>query len=132
MTAPPAPGPLGRLCRGHLPVALLAALLVAVCAAFGSASASAVDRAARPAAKPAEGGTGTKPLVFMGFGTMAGLTLLAGAGLVASVRRRRATAPGPTAVEGPESSRLPAPAAMSRAPVNGRKGPTLKRFDVPG
>ncbi|WP_129297951.1 hypothetical protein [Streptomyces lydicus] len=91
MAAPPAPGPLGRLCRGYLPVALLTALLVTVCAAAGPAS--AVGRAARPAAKPAEAATGTKPLVFMGFGTMAGLTLLAGAGLVASVRRRRGNGP---------------------------------------
>ncbi|WP_328381660.1 hypothetical protein OHS81_01430 [Streptomyces sp. NBC_00400] len=93
MAAPPAPGPLGRLCRGHLPVALLTALLVAVCAAFGPASASAAGRAARPAAKPAEAATGTKPLVFMGFGTMAGLTLLAGVGLVANARRRRGNGP---------------------------------------
>ncbi|MGW7491483.1 alpha/beta fold hydrolase [Streptomyces sp. NPDC054786] len=44
---------------------------------------------ARSAATPALAATGTKPLVFMGFGTMAGLTVLAGAGLVASARRRR-------------------------------------------
>lgn len=101
MSAPPAPGPLSRLCRGHLPVALpiallvalLAALSVTVCATAGPAAASTGGRAARPAAEPAEAATGTKPLVFMGFGTMAGLTLLAGAGLVASVRRRRGNGP---------------------------------------
>ncbi|GAA2305704.1 hypothetical protein Scani_21950 [Streptomyces caniferus] len=48
---------------------------------------------ARPAAKPVQAATGTKPLVFMGFGTMAGLTLLAGAGLVSSARRRRGSGP---------------------------------------
>ncbi|MFG2526832.1 hypothetical protein [Streptomyces sp. NPDC048516] len=105
MAAPPAPNPLSRQSRGYRPVALVSAALspllsgllvavfVMVCAASGPASASAVGRAGRPPAKPAEAATGTKPLVFMGFGTMAGLTLLAGAGLVASVRRRRGNGP---------------------------------------
>ncbi|MFF8784929.1 hypothetical protein [Streptomyces sp. NPDC015125] len=104
MSAPPAvPGPLSRLCRGYRLVALLVALLVAplaaVCAASGPASAAAqrprstTAFTTRTAAKPVQAATGTKPLVFMGLGTMAGLTLLAGAGLVASVRRRRGDGP---------------------------------------
>ncbi|MFD5731429.1 hypothetical protein ACFWIY_01185 [Streptomyces sioyaensis] len=46
--------------------------------------------AARPALAET---TATKPLVFMGLGTMAGLAVLAGAELVASARRRRDSAP---------------------------------------
>ncbi|MFH8632489.1 hypothetical protein ACH4CC_21890 [Streptomyces lydicus] len=73
------PSRLGRGC------VLVAALLTVWCTA-------AVPAVAVPAAKPDRAAV-TKPLVFMGVGTLAGLTVLASAGLVAGARRRRGTAP---------------------------------------
>ncbi|WP_128505734.1 hypothetical protein [Streptomyces inhibens] len=65
---------------------------MATLAALLSAAGPAAAAAASPG-KPALAATGTKPLVFMGLGTVAGLTVLAGAALVASARRRRGTTP---------------------------------------
>ncbi|MFF8371588.1 hypothetical protein ACF05W_22445 [Streptomyces lydicus] len=71
-----------RLGRGYV---LVAALLTVWCTA-------AVPAVAAPTARPAQAAV-TKPLVFMGVGTLAGLTVLAGAALVAGARRRRGPAP---------------------------------------
>ncbi|MEW1748742.1 hypothetical protein [Streptomyces angustmyceticus] len=79
----PLPGPFRRLCAAGVP------LTTADVPASAQRSTSTTALTTQPAAKPAQAATGTKPLVFMGFGTMAGLTLLAGAGLVSSARRRR-------------------------------------------
>lgn len=90
MAAPPAPGSPSRLRRGYA----VTFLLIALC--FTTAGpAAARGGAARPAARPALAAS-TKPLVFMGLGTIAGLAVVAGAGLIASVRRRRAADAPPT------------------------------------
>lgn len=106
MATASAPGALSRFRRGCV---LTVALLAMWCAA--GPAAAVVPRAPvrvpsvgqRPvgaraftgaaAARPALAETtATKPLVFMGLGTMAGLAVLAGAELVASARRRRDSA----------------------------------------
>ncbi|MFJ6787907.1 hypothetical protein [Streptomyces angustmyceticus] len=83
----PLPGPFRRLCAAGVP------LTTADVPAGSQRTGSAAALPPEPAAKPAQAATGTKPLVFMGFGTMAGLTLLAGAGLVSGARRRRSNGP---------------------------------------
>ncbi|GES28081.1 hypothetical protein AB0G60_01850 [Streptomyces angustmyceticus] len=85
----PLPGPFRRLCAAGVP------LTTADVPADAQRPGSATALTSKPAAKPAQAATGTKPLVFMGFGTMAGLTLLAGAGLVSGARRRRGSGPPP-------------------------------------
>ncbi|WP_432000921.1 hypothetical protein [Streptomyces sioyaensis] len=100
------PGALSRFRHGF---ALAVALLALWCAA-GQAAAVAPRTPVRvpaagqrpvaarvftgaAAARPALAETtATKPLVFMGLGTMAGLAVLAGAELIASARRRRDSA----------------------------------------
>ncbi|MFH8681805.1 hypothetical protein [Streptomyces lydicus] len=77
--SPARPSRLGRGC------VLVATLLTAWCT-------TAVPAVAAPAARPAQAAV-AKPLVFMGVGTLAGLTVLAGAALVTGARRRRGPAP---------------------------------------
>ncbi|WP_326616239.1 hypothetical protein OG863_03070 [Streptomyces decoyicus] len=91
MAAPPAPGSPSRLRRGYAVAFLLIALFVTT-----AGPAAADSRAATPTAPRALAATGTKPLVFMGLGTIAGLTVVAAAGLIASVRRRRGADAPPT------------------------------------
>lgn len=105
MAAPSAPGPLSRYRRGWvLAVALLAMWCAAGPAAADHRATGRVPAAGqRPVGAPSFTGTAparsapaatpTKPLVFMGLGTMAGLTVVAGAALIASARRRRGPAP---------------------------------------
>ncbi|MEV7465685.1 hypothetical protein AB0O20_04100 [Streptomyces kronopolitis] len=105
MAARSAPGSLNRYRLGQaLAVALLAMWCAAGPAAAAHRGAVRVPAAGqRPAGVPvftataparsAPVTTPTKPLVFMGLGTMAGLTVVAGAALVASARRRRSSAP---------------------------------------
>ncbi|WP_433859517.1 hypothetical protein [Streptomyces kronopolitis] len=105
MAARSAPGPLNRYRLGPvLAVALLAMWCAAGPAAAAHRAAVRVPAAGQrhlaapvfTAAVPARSApetTPTKPLVFMGLGTMAGLTVVAGAALVASARRRRGSAP---------------------------------------
>ncbi|WP_030982479.1 hypothetical protein [Streptomyces sp. NRRL S-1813] len=92
MAAPPAPGSPSLLRRGYAVTFLLIALFVTTA---GPATADG-GGAATPTAAPALAATGTKPLVFMGLGTIAGLAVVAGAGLIASVRRRRGADAPPT------------------------------------
>ncbi|KOG47941.1 hypothetical protein [Streptomyces decoyicus] len=91
MAAPPAPGSPSRLRRGYAVTFLLIALFFTT-----AGPAAAHGGAAGPTAPPALAAASTKPLVFMGLGTIAGLAVVAGAGLIASVRRRRGTAAPPT------------------------------------
>ncbi|MFI1158935.1 hypothetical protein [Streptomyces sioyaensis] len=106
MATASAPGALSRFRRGCvLTVALLAMWCAAGPAAavvprgpvrvptVGQPPLDARAFAGAAAARPALGETATtKPLVFMGLGTMAGLAVLAGAELIASTRRRRDSA----------------------------------------
>ncbi|MFI0903216.1 hypothetical protein ACH4TE_06645 [Streptomyces sioyaensis] len=107
MATASAPGTVSRFRRG----CVLAVALLAMWCAAGPAAAvvprapvrepAAGQRAVgaraftgAAAARPALAETATtKPLVFMGLGTMAGLAVLAGAELIASARRRRDSEP---------------------------------------
>ncbi|MGW9176831.1 hypothetical protein [Streptomyces decoyicus] len=91
MAAPPAPGSPSRLRRGYAVTFLLIALFFTT-----AGPAAAYGRAARPTAPPASAAASNKPLVFMGLGTIAGLAVVAAAGLIGSVRRRRGADAPPT------------------------------------
>ncbi|WP_310727334.1 hypothetical protein [Streptomyces sp. N2A] len=66
----------------------MAATLVALLYAVAAPAAAGQRPPAGPPVRPASAAAGSKPLVFMGLGTVAGLAVLATAGLVTAARRR--------------------------------------------
>ncbi|MEU9499081.1 hypothetical protein [Streptomyces sp. NPDC048196] len=73
----------------------MAATLVALLYAVAAPAAAGQRSTAGPPGKPTSAAAGSKPLVFMGLGTVAGLAVLATAGLVTAARRRYANAHAP-------------------------------------
>ncbi|MEE4419437.1 hypothetical protein [Streptomyces bugieae] len=84
MSASDPPPPRRRLRRGFAAAATLVALLYAAAAPAAAAQRSP----AGPPTRPALAAAGSKPLVFMGLGTVAGLAVLATAGLITAAHRR--------------------------------------------
>ncbi|GAB7029361.1 hypothetical protein AB0G35_29075 [Streptomyces sp. NPDC021749] len=83
MSASDPPPPRRRLRRTFAVAATLVALLYAV-----AAPAAGQRSAAGPPGRPAHAAAGSKPLVLMGLGTVAGLAVLGTAGLITAARRR--------------------------------------------
>lgn len=68
----------------------VAATLVALLYAVAAPAAAGQRSTAGPPGRPAHAAAGSKPLVFMGLGTVAGLAVLGTAGLITAARRRYA------------------------------------------